>query len=269
MKNRVFWPILSFLLCIVVLEVAFIGWALFRRTTVQAPRTPISIRATRTRFPRVTPASFQYQFPPPSATPIRIGPLNIAEQGTLREKAQQYLAPSPQEALAAAKKLAFAGINSHPSNMCGPLAIAILRDSRLLPPDTPLEKFWLLNPRQPAAKQLLKQYFPADRYEHITITTALNKTDWVLHPLYPGDFIYIYAGKGGNFEHMLVVTRVDGFGRPYSITNYATKQGFIIQERMLYDLYNPKAGLFYEWTKKAYAKLGATGFGGMEIWRQK
>jgi hypothetical protein len=66
---------------------------------------------------------------------------------------------------------------------------------------------------------------------------------------------------------MLVVTRVDKFGRAYSVTNHATPEGFVIDEVMLYDPGNPGFGKFSEWTNRQNNKLGTTGFGGFELWR--
>lgn len=68
---------------------------------------------------------------------------------------------------------------------------------------------------------------------------------------------------------MLVVTRVDSLGRAYSVTNYNTEQGFIIDEALLYDPADSNAGLFSQWTEKQFAKLGSTGFAGYEVWRLK
>jgi hypothetical protein len=73
----------------------------------------------------------------------------------------------------------------------------------------------------------------------------------------------------GNFDHMLVVNRVDANGRAYAVTNYHTAEGFIIAEALLYDPHTPGVGLFYEWTKKEFAASGSTGFGGFELWRKR
>jgi hypothetical protein len=97
----------------------------------------------------------------------------------------------------------------------------------------------------------------------------IDQEDWLTNPLLPGDFVYLYAGTGGNFEHMLVVTRVDSQGRAYSVTNFNTDQGFIINEALLYDPADPNAGLFSQWTEKQFAKLGSTGYAGYEVWRLK
>jgi hypothetical protein len=68
---------------------------------------------------------------------------------------------------------------------------------------------------------------------------------------------------------MLVVTRVDSQGRAYSVTNYNTEQGFVINEALLYDPADSNAGLFSQWTEKQFQKLGSTGYAGFEVWRLK
>ncbi len=66
---------------------------------------------------------------------------------------------------------------------------------------------------------------------------------------------------------MLVVTRVDGNGRAYAVTNHATSDGFVIDEVMLYDPAKPGLGKFSEWTNRQNNNNGRTGFGGFELWR--
>lgn len=179
----------------------------------------------------------------------------------------RFVAPSAPQALRLARELDFIGRDSHPSNMCGPLSIAILREAGLISPETNLAAFWLLNPRQTQAQKLLAETFPVERFDHLVAKTPLNQIDWQTSPLQAGDFLYLYAGQGGNFEHMLVVNRIDANLRAYTVTNYATPEGFVIQERLLYDPNDPSAGLLAEWTRRPFALLGSTGFGGFEVWR--
>ena len=101
------------------------------------------------------------------------------------------------------------------------------------------------------------------------IETPLNKVDWKATPLQPGDFVFIWHGSGGNFDHMLVVNRVDSLGRAYAVTNFGTTEGYIIAETMLYDPQDPAPGIFHTWTQERDAILGSTGFGGYELWRMR
>jgi hypothetical protein len=87
--------------------------------------------------------------------------------------------------------------------------------------------------------------------------------------LYAGDFLYLFAGDSGSFEHMLVVSRVDESGRAFAVTNLNTTEGVVIREVMLYDPNEPGKGQFYEWTNRANDALGRTGYGGYWLWRLK
>jgi hypothetical protein len=156
---------------------------------------------------------------------------------------------------------------SDPSTICGPLSIAILQRAEILSQELMPYDFFLINPGLGRDRQILKTAFPVDRYESTRFGIKLDEFNWATEPLMPGDFVYIYSGSGGNFEHMLVVNRVDIGGRTYSVTNFNTEQGFIIDQVMLYDPHDPTAGLFAQWTKRRDQLLGSTGFSGFEVWR--
>ena len=156
---------------------------------------------------------------------------------------------------------------SDPTTTCGPLSIAILQRAGILNEDLVPHDFFLINPDLGKDRILIDSTFPQDKYSDTRYKVRIDQFDWEANPLMPGDFVYIYSGTGGNFEHMLVVNRVDAQGRAYSVTNYDTEQGFIINEVMLYDPANSSAGFFSQWTEKQFAKLGSTGFAGFEVWR--
>ncbi|RME87407.1 MAG: hypothetical protein D6770_09415 [Anaerolineae bacterium] len=198
--------------------------------------------------------------------PLIIGPLTKEQQERLYRVSLRYRAPTVEESIPLAKEINGVGYG-HPSNICGPLAISILRDAGLVGADVRPYDFWLLNPGVPEDRRILERTFPPERFLHFETKEPLYRIDWRSFPLKPGDFLYIKSGTGGNFDHMLVVTRVDEEGRAYSVTNYATTEGFIIDEVMLYDPDDPTAGIFRTWTEHPYAMLGATGFGGFELWR--
>lgn len=158
---------------------------------------------------------------------------------------------------------------SDPNTTCGPLSIAILQKAGILGADLVPHSFFLINPDLGKDRETIKNTFPSEQFTDTRYKVKINKFDWAANPLAPGDFLYIYSGTGGNFEHMLVVNRVDSQGRAYSVTNYNTEQGFVINEALLYDPSDPSAGLFSTWTEKQFAKLGSTGFAGFEVWRLK
>jgi hypothetical protein len=183
----------------------------------------------------------------------------------LQEASLDYLALTPADGSQIARSLNIVKDGGDPTNICGPLSIAILSDAGILDPYIKIRDFWLLNPT--TDRRLLDQTFPSERFDHFQFSTPVNEMDWKSFPLTPGDFLYLYAGSKGTFEHMLVVTRVDEFGRAYSVTNHATPEGFVIDEVMLYDPSDPGLGKFSEWANRQNNKIGTTGFGGFELWR--
>jgi hypothetical protein len=222
--------------------------------------TPTAILPTATPLPEATATT-------ENVPTLANGPLSTAQQLWLGIVSMRYVAPTTTDGIRLARHLNYIGNDGHPSNICGPLSIAILRDAGIISSDTSLDEFWLLDPKQILARQLLTRTFPPDRFDDLRFDTPLNKFDWKAFPLLPGDFLYLYAGQGGNFEHMLVVNRVDSQKRAYAVTNYGTPNGFVITEVMLYDPNDKSIGIFHTWTKQNYAMLGSTGFGGFEVWR--
>jgi hypothetical protein len=196
-----------------------------------------------------------------------VGPLTQDEQIRLFQASLTFIAPTYVDS----KKMSVE-INqlrfSDPSTTCGPLSIAILQKAGLLNPDFVPHDYFLINPDNGADRILLEKAFPNSNYENTRYKIKLNKVNWFAQPLMPGDFLYIYSGEEGNFEHMLVVSRVDALGRAYSVTNYNTEEGFIINEVMLYDPADPAAGIFAQWTQRKDQLLGSTGFAGYEVWRR-
>jgi hypothetical protein len=218
--------------------------------------------------------------PPPTNTPdavlstinngglIFTGPLSNEQQVALYMASLNYVQPTVNDSVRKAIEINNVGYGNS-NNICGPLAFAIMQDAGILN-NTGLvpHDFWLLDPLAATDKILLERAFPPDRFLHTKFATPLNKINWRIFPLQPGDFLYIWHGSGGNFDHMLVVTRVDSNLRAYTVTNYGTPQGFLIAEELLYDPADPGVGIFHTWTQERNAILGSTGFGGFELWRQ-
>lgn len=193
-----------------------------------------------------------------------------AEQAErLHQAALKFLAPDQTAAIAMAKSMNFLGVNGYPSTMCGPLAIAALRDAGLLESGLDLGKYFYLDPRPRKNDTLVSSTFPSELYQKIEFNQAANTIDFKKNPLMAGDFIYLFAGQGGNFDHIITVDRVDEAGRAYAVTNLNTPNGYIIKEVMLYDPEKPGSGQIYDWTDKKNKELGLTGFGGIWIWRLK
>jgi hypothetical protein len=197
------------------------------------------------------------------------GPLTPDEQIRLYQSSLEFIAPTTKQAKQVGVTINGVGYGS-PSLICGPLSLAILQNAGLIEYDdvSPWD-FWLLNPYIGKDRALLKRVFPPGKYENELLGIPLREIDWKAYPLEPGDFLYIKHGSGGNFDHMLVVSRVDRYGRRYAVTNFNTPEGFIIDETLLYDPNDSSIGIFHIWTEKANSVQGSTGFGGFESWRQR
>jgi hypothetical protein len=194
------------------------------------------------------------------------GPLSLKQQFQVYGASVKYIRQTTEGSHALGEEINGAGYGA-PSDICGPLSIAILQDAGLVDPYLDPHAFWLLNPDVDDDRRLLTKVFPPEKFEDVRVRVKLDKVDWNETPLYPGDFLYIYAGALGNFEHMLVVNRVDSKGRAYAVTNRNTSDGYIISEVLLYHPEKSDVGMFPVWTSHPFAQMGATGFGGFEIWR--
>ena len=225
--------------------------------------TPITPTITPTFIPTISPPPQNYPIPLPT------GVLTAEQRSRLATAALQYMADTETAAIQVSRSIGYLPNEGHPASVCGPLSIAILQDADLLDPAIDRHEFWKLDPRPDTDLPVLQQTFPIERYQWYSFRTSIDQLSFVDFPLYPGDFLYLYAGHGGSFEHMLVVSRVDDTGRVFAVTNLNTPSGYLIQEKMLYDPNEPGAGLFYEWTNQSNWKLGLTGFGGFDLWRLK
>ena len=220
------------------------------------PTTPPPA-ATATSMPTVMPTE----------TSAPLGALSPEQRAALETAALAYVSPSPESAIDTAIRLDYIGRNANPATMCGPLTLAILRDAGLIDPSIPLINFYYLNPRPGNGEIYLREVFPPERFMKIVHEESVGKTDFAANPLFPGDFLYLFAGDSGSYEHMLVVSRVDEAGRAYSVTNLNTEDGVVIKEVMLYDPAQPGTGQFYDWTNWENRNIGRTGYGGFWLWR--
>jgi hypothetical protein len=218
--------------------------------------------------PTWTPTPQATLIPTVTSAPTPAGVLTEEESRRLYESSLEYIALTSTEAITVARSLRFLVSEGHPSNMCGPLALAILRDAGLVDESVILHDFWLLDPSEPSDIRLLEETFPPHRYLWHNVLESVATFDFDAFPLQAGDLLYLLAGPGGTFEHIVVVTRVDETGRAFSVTNVNTAEGFIINEVMLYDPHQPGAGKFYEWTDPSNIHLGLTGRGGFLLWRR-
>ncbi len=230
-------------------------------TKIASPTAEATISPSATATNPPMPTATQTPLPPPTATAT---PVPFA---ALHEISIQYLAPSEADAAKIAQSLGYLVSGAHPSNLCGPLAATILREGGVISPYTDLYDFWLLNPRTDGRK--LNYIFPKSRFDLTQVRAPIDEYNFGENPLQTGDFLYLYAGPNGNFEHMLTVTRVDEMGRAYTVTNVNTDKGYYIDEFMLYNPNAPQEGLFYRWNNRDYDYLGLTGSGGFDIWHPR
>ncbi len=177
------------------------------------------------------------------------------------------MAGTEKDAIQVARSLGYLKNDGHPASVCGPLAVAILREAGLISRYVDLHDFWLLNPRDRMNVKILERTFPRDEFMWYQNRISTAEFDFQAFPFKAGDFIYLYAGDPGSFEHMLTVSRVDEGGRAYAVTNFDTPDGYVIQEVVLYDPTQPGVGKFYDWTNRKNYRYGLTGFGGFDLWR--
>lgn len=222
---------------------------------------------TATNPPTLTPTIQPSPTPDPAISGDG-GVLTLVQKQRLAAAAIKYVAPTESEAIKVARSIGYLVNEGHPASMCGPLSLVILQKAGLIDPAIDLHSFWYLDPRPGVDYNLVKASFPPEHYQWISLHTSIDKIDFKANPLFAGDFIYIYAGSYGTFEHVITVDRVDSSGRAYTVTNLHGPDGYTIKEVMLYDPANPGIGQIHDWTNFKNLKYGVTGFGGMDIWRR-
>ena len=193
--------------------------------------------------------------------------LTLRQREHLVEAASNFVADSEPEAIQVARSLGYLKNDGHPASVCGPLALAILREAGLVSKYVDLHDYWLLNPRDSRNMKTLERTFPREEFIWFKSTESTAVFDFKAFPLKAGDFLYLYAGDPGSFEHMLTISRVDGDGKAYAVTNFDTSAGYVIQEVVLYDPSQAGTGKFYDWTNRKNFRYGLTGFGGFDLWR--
>jgi hypothetical protein len=235
-----------------------------------ATQTPFSTNTQAPTMPALPPTDAPIPLPTLTAEATQTGSedvLTTNQKQRLAEAALKYVVRSEQEAIQVARSLGYLKNDGHPASVCGPLALAILRDAGLISEYVDLHDFWLLNPRDTANLRILERTFPKEDFLWFTTRESTAAFDFTAFPLKAGDFLYLYAGDPGSFEHMLTVSRVDEAGRAYAVTNFDTPEGYVIEEVKLYDPEQPGIGKFYDWTNRKNSRYGLTGFGGFNLWR--
>jgi hypothetical protein len=188
----------------------------------------------------------------------------------LAQVASSFVTSNEADTVVLARRLHFlANDYEDPSNMCGPLAAAILAEAGMLPSDPGplqnLKSYWLANPQINGRPWSL---FPPREFQVFRFKTPVNHFDYSVWPFRPGDLVFTYAGRG-TYDHMFVVTEVDGAGRAYTVTNERQLDGgFLVQRVLLYDPARPEVGaLRRDWVDNL--RIGMTGLGGFDVLRRR
>lgn len=197
------------------------------------------------------------------------GPVTPREPHVTPIATEAYLAKTESEAIAVTVDINFLPQNEfeHPSNACGPLTAQILYDNNLMPleifSDGEFDPslFWLATPDR------LNQLLRAPYYTMFEIAGPIWFVDFSQVNLQVGDFIYL---QGGTFDHMLTVTKiepVEGGEKVYSVTNFYTSEGFVIDEVLLFNTADPAVGLFKTSFRNPNSWTGQTGLSRMLVYR--
>jgi hypothetical protein len=203
-------------------------------------------------------------------------------ENDLGNAAKSYVSTTPQAAVTVSEVLR--GKGAYPSNISGPLSIAIMLDWQLFPngkisvgenarlTGTSPKDFWLANPEDSFSKpDLFHSTFPIKDFDSKRVTENIGNLDFENIPevgkLIPGDLLFL---TGGSFTHFVTISRKDEAGCIYATSNIATaKPGeFIISEIKLWDP-RIKAGYFQNWANGVGSDGAKTGTNGFYIWRSK
>jgi hypothetical protein len=235
---------------------------LSRRDFIKLVSLSMLSLAARPQLPRLGPG-----WPPNCERPHNSDVLSVAQKQRLMQSSLLFVAPDEASANQVALNIDFIeGRNEHSSTMCGPLAISILQSADLLSAWVRPKNFWLMNPSE-NSRPIQNTFHPV-AYSWHKFSTPVSKFDFTTFPLMAGDLVYLEAGSGDTFEHVLVVNRVDEEGRAYSVTNFFTATGTMIEERVLYDPAQAGVGQFAAWADRSIRNtLGNVGSGGFHIWR--
>lgn len=191
----------------------------------------------------------------------------------LKLAARQYLADTPAQAAAVARRIHYLdGRTESEENMCGALSAALLIDAGILSPDVAPHDLWLMNARDAQTggglQTLQREVFPPQLFDYFSVEQSVADYDWSAFPLQVGDWLYLFTGPNG-FDHMLVVTEVVA-GVPYTVTNWERQGvGFQIIRAPLYIPDQPGEGLFFEMTDPGRGMLGVSGGKGFLLVRKK
>jgi len=126
----------------------------------------------------------------------------------------------------------------HPSNMCGPLAISLYNE--LNGTSYKAGEFWLATPDR-------LEYLFRGSTRNFIFKETISEFDFTEFELEVGDFLYL---RGGSYDHMLTISRIDQNGRVFAFTNINTNEGWIVREMLMFDPNNAENGMFYKYRQR-------------------
>ena len=233
------------------------------------PYNPSAVPTSEVYVPvSITPTLAETPTPEVAETDNRF----VLDEEKLDSLARTYLADTMQASIDVARSIDWFpnDLNEHPSNMCGPLSGQILVDAGIIRPifgDELKKTFWYTKADRDQYRLL--DVFPENQFEWRFIDSAFGAYDFDSDPLKPGDWVYLTANKGGSFEHMLTVTRVERDETGHIVAAYSVNNVYIgksadgenqynIVESKLYDT---RTGEHYEYgypNNKFDANTGST-----------
>ncbi len=105
------------------------------------------------------------------------GPLSLKQQFQVYGASVKYIRQTSNASRVLGEEINGAGYGA-PSDICGPLSIAILQDAGLISPYLDPHDFWLLNPDVPDERSLLTKAFPPEKFESTRVKIKLDEVDW-------------------------------------------------------------------------------------------
>lgn|GEM_PF-2462010 len=210
--------------------------------------------------------------------------INIHEgyMNDLAESAKSFIARSPEDAFKVCNVLREKG--GYPSNIDGPLSIAILLDWRLEPNGrisvgqkarltgiTPSDMFQANPDGSYENQKLFRLTFPPQDFDTFRVMESMEVLDFNDLPeigeLFPGDCLCL---KGDTHNKLITISRMDEAGCLFSTTNIQLSKpdGYIIDEVMLWDP-SIKSGYFRTWAAEGGNNEARLGNAGFYFWRRK
>lgn len=151
------------------------------------------------------------------------------------------------------------------NNLREALAIAILRDARMISSETDVSDFYGMDAEN--INSAIEKTFAENQFSKYHFDQSPGDFDFSAFPLQVGDLVVLYDGIDNTINTMLLITQIDAQGCVYSVTNINSTEGIIIKEVILYDPMTKGTEESHHWTDLSLPNTGNTGLGGFDVWR--